>query len=222
MNDRRGGEASIGEGAVLAKTGKSWEGWFALLDAWGAAEKGHARIARHLAKVHGLSPWWSQTVTVRYEQARGLREVGQRGTAFVATVQRTIAAPAERVYAALTDPALLSRWFTQEAEADLRVGGRYRNADGDRGEFRVLDPPRRLTFTWENPDHSPGTVVKVDIDAKGPAKATVRLEHRKLADRTAFQDMKEGWSWALDSLKSFLEDGAAIAFDVWRARQGSS
>ncbi len=222
MSTRRTGEAAIGDEAVREKTGRGWDDWFAILDAWGAAEKGHAPIARHLAEDHGLSPWWSQTVTVRYERERGLREIGQRGEAFVATGQRTVAAPAEAVYAALTEPGQLSRWFTREAEADLRVGGRYRNADGDRGEFLVLDPPHRLRFTWENPEHCPGTVVQADIVSKGPSKTTVRLEHAKLPDREGFEEMKEGWSWALDSLKSFLETGEGVDFEEWRARRTSS
>lgn len=221
MAKRRTGESAVGDEAVREKTGRSWDEWFALLDAWSAAERGHAAIARHLAEEQGLSPWWSQTVTVRYERERGLREVGQRSEAFVATVQRTIAAPAEAVYAALTEPTQLSRWFTQEAQGDLRVGGGYRNADGDRGEYLVLDPPRRLRFTWENPDHCPGTVVQADIASKGPSKATVRLEHAKLPDRKGFDDMKEGWGWALDNLKSFLETGETVDFEVWRARRNA-
>ena len=59
---------------VRTKTGKSSEEWYALLDAWNAPEKGHTATAKHLREEHGVSPWWAQSVTVRYEYARGLRQ----------------------------------------------------------------------------------------------------------------------------------------------------
>ena len=66
--------AGISDTAVRAKTGKGWEEWFAILDEWDAKEKGHTASAKHLRDELGVSPWWAQAVTVRYEYARGLRE----------------------------------------------------------------------------------------------------------------------------------------------------
>lgn len=205
----------VGDDAVAGKTGRGWEEWFEILDAWDAQQKGHPRIAKYLAEEHGLSGWWAQTVTVEYERARGLREVGQRGEAFVATVQRTIRASPERTYAALTEPELLSRWFSPNARADLRVGGRYENSDGDRGEFLRLEPPSRLKYTWENPEHAPGTVVEVSIDPKGSGKSLVLLEHSGLKNREDFEDLRRGWRWAMDSLRSYLENGRPIPYEEW-------
>ena len=73
MAEARGGFRRISEEAVRAKTGKGWEEWYAILDACSAKEKGHTRTARHLLEEHGLSPWWAQAVTIRYEWERGLR-----------------------------------------------------------------------------------------------------------------------------------------------------
>ncbi len=208
----------IGEESVRAKTGRGWEEWFSILDAWGAAEKGHAPTARHLEEAYGLGGWWAQTVTVEHERVRGLREVGQRGDEFVATVQRTIRASPEAAYAALTEPDHLSRWFTQDARADLRIGGRYENKDGDRGEYLRLDPPGRIKYTWENPDHAPGTMVEIWIDPKDEAKSLIRLEHSRLKNREEFEDLKNGWGWALDSLRSYLETGRPIPYEGWLQR----
>ena len=47
--------------------------WYALLDAWGAAEQGHTKTAKYLCDEHGVSPWWAQVVTIRHEYERGLR-----------------------------------------------------------------------------------------------------------------------------------------------------
>ncbi len=39
-----------------------------------AKAKGHILAARFLLQEHGLSSWWAQAVTIRYEYERGLRE----------------------------------------------------------------------------------------------------------------------------------------------------
>jgi uncharacterized protein YndB with AHSA1/START domain len=238
---RRGGEPAISDAAVKAATGKTWAQWLTALDRWRApgtpgstgnsararvsgavaGARSHAEIARHLAARYGLSPWWSQAVTVRYEQERGLRQHGQRSTGdFRVTVQRTVDAPLARAWAAWTDAAIISRWFTTRHTVDLRVGGEYRNADGDRGVILLIEPRKRLRFTWDNPDHCPGTLVEVTFSSRADARTTVRLEHLKIADRKGFDDMKTGWSWAMDSLTAFLETGTPIRHADWLAARG--
>jgi len=76
---------------------------------------------------------------------------------------REFDAPRELVFKAMTDPALLSRWWgprkyrTVVDELDARPGGKWRmrniGADGDehafRGEFREVVPPERVVWTFE-------------------------------------------------------------------------
>lgn len=64
---------------MRAKTGKAWAEWFAILDAWGAPDKGHTQSARHLLDSYGVGPWWAQAVSIRYEYERGLRKWGFSG-----------------------------------------------------------------------------------------------------------------------------------------------
>jgi len=66
-------QPTISDAAVQSKTGRVWSEWFAQLDKEGAARLAHREIAAALRDRHGLSGWWSQMVTVAYEQARGLR-----------------------------------------------------------------------------------------------------------------------------------------------------
>ena len=63
----------ISEAAVVAATGKGWAEWLQLLDEWGMKKKGHTATAVWLLKSHGLSAWWAQAVTIRYEWERGMR-----------------------------------------------------------------------------------------------------------------------------------------------------
>ena len=76
---------------------------------------------------------------------------------------REFDAPRELVFKAMTDPALLSRWWgprryrTVVDELDVRPGGKWRmrniGADGDehafRGEFREVVPSERVVWTFE-------------------------------------------------------------------------
>ena len=63
----------ISDDAVRAKTDRVWQAWFSILDKFGAKEKGHTQAAKFLREKHGLSDWWAQAVTIRYEWERGLR-----------------------------------------------------------------------------------------------------------------------------------------------------
>ena len=68
------GPRAFSDQAVQAKTGRSSAEWSAILDAWGAAEKGHTKTTKHLREEYHVSDWWAQAVTIRYEYERGLRQ----------------------------------------------------------------------------------------------------------------------------------------------------
>jgi len=70
----KAGFRRISEESVRARTDRGWEEWFRILDEWGAPSKGHFESAKHLREDLGISPWWAQAVTIRYEWERGLRE----------------------------------------------------------------------------------------------------------------------------------------------------
>ncbi|HOU42167.1 MAG TPA: SRPBCC family protein [Promineifilum sp.] len=84
--------------------------------------------------------------------------------ALTITVNRAFDAPRERVWRALTEPALIARWWgggagsqtTHVDQFDLRPGGAWRfvergenGEDAFRGEFREVTPPQRIVQTFE-------------------------------------------------------------------------
>src|SRR4030067_2936575 len=120
-------------------------------------------------------------------------------------LNKTVISTSKHAFEAFIEPAEMSQWFTTSAKADLRVGGKYSNADGDRGEFLTLDPPREVAFTWENSKHCPGTVVTVSFTSESAGMVLISLEHSGLRSQADYEDMQGGWSWALDSFKSYVE-----------------
>jgi len=177
--------ARISSEAVRATTGKSWKEWFAVLDKAGAGTWPHKDIARHLHDECGCPNWWSQMVTVGYEQARGLRVKHQKCDGeFSASASKTLAVPVSALFAAWNEPKLRSKWLS-----------------GAKGlTIRKATENKSLRITW--PD---GTNVDVNFISKGPAKSQVAVEHGKLAGVTDVPPIKEYWAEALAKLQKILE-----------------
>ena len=129
-------------------------------------------------------------------------------------------APRERVFAALTDPAALARWWgpsgftVPEVELDLSVGGGYRFAmqppDADRfhvaGEFLVVDPPSRLvySFRWEEPDPDDReTIVRLSLDAAG-GSTQLSLSQGRFATEARLALHRSGWTESFQKLREHL------------------
>ncbi|WP_418956943.1 hypothetical protein [Streptomyces tritici] len=175
----------LSDEALADATGKGWAEWFALLDAWGAAGQGHTAIARHLVEAHGVNGWHAQSITVGYEQERGLRAVGQSsGGGWQASVSKTVAAPAERCTAAFADEELRRRWLPE--------GGL---------EVRTHRPGKSLTADWGG---GAGRIA-VHLTPKGEARTQIGLGHTKLPDAAAVAASKEFWRERLTALKTLLE-----------------
>ena len=135
-------------------------------------------------------------------------------------IERIIAAPIEAVFAAWTDPTRMAQWLSPtgvaEVEADVHVGGALRVVmlgEGVRiehtGEYLAVEPPRRLSFTWQSPytggQLSVVTVVLEPLDAG----TRLRLSHDRLpADHVASHE--GGWGSILARLAAFLDHAGAV------------
>lgn len=169
--------------AVQSKTGKSWEEWFAILDAAGGREMSHQEIVACLSAEHGVGPWWQQMVTVTYERARGKRVKHETPAGFQVSGSRTIQVPVSRLFAAWNDETFRRRWLP---EADFTV--------------RKTTPDKSLRLAWGD-----GTRVEVNLYPKGEAKSQVTVDHQKLPDAQEAARRKAWWGEALDRLREILE-----------------
>ncbi len=97
--------SGVSSEAVAAATGRNWDDWVDFLDQQEAGGMSHKEIVALIAGPGGLSNgWWQQSVAVGYEQARGLRVVGQTSTAdFQIGVQRTLPVSADEAWGLLGD-----------------------------------------------------------------------------------------------------------------------
>lgn len=136
-------------------------------------------------------------------------------------VEKEIKSTPASIYNSLTDPLILAKWFTTNAKGDLSIGGRYSNDDGDRGEYLELKPFEKIRFTWDNPDHCPGTEVLIEIISLTYDITRVRITHSRIETEEGIEEMREDWSWTLDNLKDFLQTGVPITFEKWKRQRSS-
>ena len=169
--------------AVRSRSGKGWDEWFAILDAWGASRRTHTEIARHLQEQHGVSGWWAQAVTVGYERARGMRAVHQGPAGFSVTVSKTLPVEVVRLFDALVDARQRSRWLEP---GTLRV--------------RTAQPAKSARFDFRDGE----TRVHAYFTAKGQSKASVQLAHERLRDARAVEEMRAFWRERLARLAERL------------------
>ncbi|HEX6579832.1 MAG TPA: SRPBCC domain-containing protein [Actinomycetota bacterium] len=128
-----------------------------------------------------------------------------------------IHAPRERVWAALTEPDQLLRWFpTKRAEIDLRPGGgAILEWDEAVAEAVVdeVDPPGRLVFRWRPEGLGrPFTTVSFTLEESTHGTSThvslVESGFASLPDQIETQSQKgndEGWAHELQELKEYVE-----------------
>jgi uncharacterized protein YndB with AHSA1/START domain len=128
-----------------------------------------------------------------------------------------LSAPASIVFGHFTDPSALTKWWgpagftTSSLEYRPRVGDRYRiemqPPDGHSfyltGEFREVDPPSLLVFTfmWEDPDPDDvETLVELSFrDLGGSTEIALTQGSFKTEARRALH--RGGWSDSFERLE---------------------
>jgi uncharacterized protein YndB with AHSA1/START domain len=134
-------------------------------------------------------------------------------------IERAFRAPIERVFDAWTSAEVLRRWLhcgpdwdTPTAEVDLRVGGRIRivmrDADGDHhgaaGEYRLIDRPHRLVFTWTF-DRHPENHQLIELEfSERDGVTTVVMINSGIATEGLEDSQRTGWRLCYDELSDEL------------------
>jgi uncharacterized protein YndB with AHSA1/START domain len=130
-----------------------------------------------------------------------------------------IRASAERIYEALTDPEQRLKWWGAEGtyrgthmESDLRPGGKWLTRGiawgkpfNVRGEYREIERPRLLVFTWipDWDENALESLVRFDLEEKNGV-TTVRVTHSGLVTESA-RSQHQGWPRVLAWLQAYAE-----------------
>jgi uncharacterized protein YndB with AHSA1/START domain len=129
---------------------------------------------------------------------------------------RSIAAPVDDVWEALTDAVRIPRWFLP-ISGDLRLGGHYQLEGNAGGTIAACAPPSRLALTWEFGGST--SWVNLALVAESVASTWLELEHSALVDEQFLQFWNQfgpgavgvGWDLSLLGLAEHLERGFAAA-----------
>lgn len=138
----------------------------------------------------------------------------------IATAQVDIAAPAARVWEALTDPAIIARYFFgTTVETDWQPGspitwrGEYQGkAYEDKGKVVEVEPGRRLKVTHFSPmtglPDEPGNyhTIVYEIDERG-GTTHLSLSQDNNGDDAEAQRATQNWQMMLSGLKKTVEGG---------------
>jgi uncharacterized protein YndB with AHSA1/START domain len=129
-----------------------------------------------------------------------------------------IEVPIERVWAAITTPSQIKRWFLGvDTESDWKVGssivhrGEYQGKPYvDRGEILRFEPPRVLEHShWSEGSGKPDSpehyqIVTWELTGQGP-DTELRLTERNLPSDEAAEISERTWAMVLGNLKELLE-----------------
>ena len=147
--------------------------------------------------------------------------VSDRATTLVREID--IKAPAAKVFAALTDPEQLPKWWgdaetyrVETMERDLRPDGMWRttgiDSDGSTpfavwGVYSEIKPPHLLEYTWNydwaGPDVSE-TLVRFELEERDGV-THVRVTHSGFADEANKNEHDKGWTRVLGWLSAYVE-----------------
>lgn len=172
----------ISSEAVKAKTGRGWDEWIKALDRQKAHGLSHKEIAQLLHDKFDVGPWWSQMVTVGYEQAKGLRKVHEKADGFSANLSRTVP---------MSLDALFGLWADEKRRKKLMGAAKYK--------VTTTNPNKWLRLAFDD-----GTRVDVGFYAKGDSKSQLTIQHNKLANADDVAARKVYWTEVVNRMKAAL------------------
>jgi uncharacterized protein YndB with AHSA1/START domain/DNA-binding transcriptional ArsR family regulator len=225
----RGGRYTVGEIAANFRTSRpAISKHLRVLQSAGlvvAKPDGTARICElNAAPLRNVSEWlqdyealWSESLggLKRYVEEKPMKLADESNTIIQEII---ISAPAERVFDALTDPSQRVAWWGNEGrfrttymESDLHPGGKWMMRGMGMGkpfsvygEYRTIERPRLLVFTWlpSWQDDATESLVRFDLEERD-GRTTVRLTHSGLTGSGRAQH--KGWPQILAWLQAYVE-----------------
>jgi uncharacterized protein YndB with AHSA1/START domain len=130
-------------------------------------------------------------------------------------VSRDLPFTIDSAWAAISRSECLGVWLARGASSDTRVGGTYRDAEGGRGEYCLVEEPRRLAMVSENTDLAPGSRVDFSLEPAGEGACRIAVAHTGIPAEDQRARLHRAWAWAVDSLEHFLRCGEGLPYEPW-------
>lgn len=168
--------SEITDHLVYARTGRSWEQWYELLDGMGAQGLPQREITEKLIADHALSKWWARSITKAFEYRIGRRLMRQvnSGT-FQTSTSKTLPCDMD-----------ITLHFWKE---HLGIAGSFN------GISFISEPSVQQTGKWRywKVELADGSKVSVVIGEKPKGKSHLAVNHEKLEDAQAMGTWKSFW-----------------------------
>lgn len=120
-------------------------------------------------------------------------------------------APPEKVFRALTDPNILSKWFLSKAKLDLKAGGSYTfdwiGGYHMVGKVKRVEFNKAISFSWTD-ELKNGEIARTTASfrvAKKGNGSLLTLRHTGFKDPEHFADCSSRWGYYLTNMKSVLD-----------------
>lgn len=200
----------IKDDTVFEKTGKQSKEWFDIINQEGGNAQSHKEIALNLERKYGLSPWWSQEVTVLYEKAVKGRITGATAPGwFEVGVNKTIAISAQAAWKYLVD----YKGFT------WLLGGEITSKEDSRDSWSLSDsndsyqlttfvPNSHIRLRWQKKGWDTYSILQIRVTTKGASKCTLTIHQEKLAGATEREEMRGYWKEKLEKLIEQMKQGS--------------
>jgi hypothetical protein len=179
-------------GPVERATNRTWDQWLQFMAAIGAEDLDHRQIAlRVYEELDGTIQqlgWWTQAVTVAYEQYIGRRIPGQRSDG---TLQMSVSRST-----ALGMHELMESWaaFAVQDETVQAVVA---------GDVRISGTDRRTTWRTKAGD---GSSVVVTSEPKRNGTASIVATQIGLPTPEAYDEARQRWSAVVERFLDSLQD----------------
>jgi uncharacterized protein YndB with AHSA1/START domain len=131
-----------------------------------------------------------------------LGNVSKKADGLMVEFERMLSHPIEKVWEAITDPAILRIWLT-EIEMDFKPGGKMKlyfqdaNKTLTYGQIVTIEKPTKFEWLWED------EFASWQLEAISDQQTKLRFTYSRLAEKYAFE-APAGWHVVLDQLETVL------------------
>ena len=174
----------ISNEAVKKSTGKTLKEWFSILNKAGAKKMEQKQVAKLLHQKYGLSGWWSQMVTVQYEQEIKGRKKHEKPEGFQVSKSTTLTASVTKIFNMINSPIKRIIWLKDPAITIIKST----KDKSIRGKW--IDKKTNIEFQFYPKDNN---------------KTQLVVQQSRIKSEKEAETMKTYWGKQLNNLKKYLE-----------------